>query len=404
MRYSHSRIETFKSCPKKFYFQYIEKPQIEEKKGIEAFLGSMVHEALEKLYTDLKFTKVNSLDEIIEYYNKVWDENFDLTIDIVRKEYTPDHYRKMGERFLADYYNKYQPFNQGKTLGIEQEITLKLVDDNGFVYDLIGYIDRLTMITEEFFEIHDYKTNAHTKTQDEVNKDTQLALYSIAIKRMYPSVRRVDLVWHFLESGLEMRSTRTDDDLDNLENLIIQAIKEIEAKTKLKEFPTSESALCNWCNFKELCPVKSHLFKLNKLPKNEYLEEDGVKLVEEYNKLTKEKKEVTEVIDPKLEKVKEALVAYSKTNGAERVYGPNGESILVKEYPAYNLPEKDTPEREQFEKLLKASGTWEMIAEVNSFNFSRAMSSGIFSEDFLKKLECYVTKEKTIRLYPSSKK
>jgi ATP-dependent helicase/DNAse subunit B len=71
MIYSHSRLETFKTCPKKFYYNYIEKPDIEKKNSIEAFMGSMVHLALEKLYTDLKFLKINSLDQIIDYYLSV---------------------------------------------------------------------------------------------------------------------------------------------------------------------------------------------------------------------------------------------------------------------------------------------------------------------------------------------
>jgi len=404
MRYSHSRIESYKSCPKKFYFQYIEKPEIEEKKGIEGFLGSMVHKALEKLYTDLKFTKLDSLEEILEYYEKVWEENFDLTIEIIRQDYTKEHYKQMGKRFLTDYYNKYQPFDTGKTLGLEMEITLRFLDDYGTAFDLIGYIDRLTMINEEHFEIHDYKTNAHTKTQEEVDKDKQLALYTIAIKKMYPTVKRVDLVWHFLESGLEMRSSRTDKDLEELEKEVVKAMQEIERKQITNDFPTKESALCDWCSFKEICPAKSHAFKLKKLPANEYLKDDGVKLVQEYLKLTKEKKEVLEKIDTELEKLKEALVVYSKNNNSERIYGSDGNSILVKEYENFSIPEKDSRERQDFEKLLKESGTWEMIAEVNSFNFSKAVNDGLFSQDFLKKLGPMITKGKTTRLYPSSKK
>lgn len=55
-------------------------------------------------------------------------------------------------------------------------------------------------------------------------------------------------------------------------------------------FQQKNSALCDWCAFKEICPVKSHAFKLKKLPANEYLNDDGVKLVSEYLKLTNEKK------------------------------------------------------------------------------------------------------------------
>jgi hypothetical protein len=45
-----------------------------------------------------------------------------------------------------------------------------------------------------------------------------------------------------------------------------------------------------------------------------------------------------------------------------------------------------------------------MIAEVNSFNFSKAVNDGLFSKDFLKRLEPLISKGKTTRLYPSSKR
>lgn len=404
MRYSHSRIETYKSCPKKFYFQYIEKPEIEEKRGIEAFLGSMVHLALEKLYKDLKFTKLNSLEEIIDYYLEEWEKNYDQTIEIVRQDYTPENYKEMGKKYITEYYEKYHPFDTGKTIGLEMEVTFRFLDDYGTAYDLIGYIDRLTMINDEHFEIHDYKTNNALKTQEEVDNDKQLALYSIAVKKMYPTVKRVDLVWHFLAFNTELRSSRSDKDLEDLEKEIVRDIQEIERKQTTNDFPTKESALCDWCAFKEVCPVKSHAFRLRDLPVNEYLNDDGVKLVNEYLKLTKEKKEVLDKLDPKIEKIKEALINYSKTNNSERVYGKEGNSILVKEYTNFSIPDKNTKEREVFERLLKDSHVWEMIAEVNSFNFSRAVNDGLFTEDFLKRLEPLISKGKTTRLYPSSKK
>jgi hypothetical protein len=36
----------------------------------------MVHETLKKCYDDLKFTKVNSLTNLLAYYNKIWRENW----------------------------------------------------------------------------------------------------------------------------------------------------------------------------------------------------------------------------------------------------------------------------------------------------------------------------------------
>lgn len=50
MIYSHSRLETFENCKLKFKYKYLDKIIPEIPKGIEAHLGTMVHETLEWLY------------------------------------------------------------------------------------------------------------------------------------------------------------------------------------------------------------------------------------------------------------------------------------------------------------------------------------------------------------------
>ncbi len=56
-RYSHSKLSTFEQCPIKFKYRYIDKIPVEFEKTIEAFLGEIVHEALEWLYTEIKAKK-----------------------------------------------------------------------------------------------------------------------------------------------------------------------------------------------------------------------------------------------------------------------------------------------------------------------------------------------------------
>ncbi|MCD6591018.1 MAG: PD-(D/E)XK nuclease family protein [Candidatus Aenigmarchaeota archaeon] len=74
--YSHSRIKTFETCPLMYKFEYVDKLQIEEFESIEAFLGSRVHEAMRKLYQDVKFAKIPILEEILNYYNIQWEKNW----------------------------------------------------------------------------------------------------------------------------------------------------------------------------------------------------------------------------------------------------------------------------------------------------------------------------------------
>src|SRR4030065_2071240 len=139
--FSISRIGTYRDCPRQYKFAYIERPQVEFHDTVEAFLGSRVREALEKLYRDKRHQKELSLDGLLEDFNKAWSENWAEKILIVRKDYTAENYRLMGERFLSDYYRRYAPFEEGRVIGLENRATVPL-DDEG-VYRLHVRIDRL---------------------------------------------------------------------------------------------------------------------------------------------------------------------------------------------------------------------------------------------------------------------
>ncbi len=402
--YSHSSMETFKTCPRKFKYNYIEKPEITRLQSIEAFMGTMVHESLEKLYTDSKFSKLNSLDEILLYYNELWEKKYTpKTIEIIRKDFTSDNYRKLGEDYLSAYYETYKPFNQGKTLGLEHKVTIKVFDpDTQVSHDLTGVIDRLTLFSEDVIEIHDYKTNMVPKTQEQVDEDKQLALYSIAIKQSFPFVKRVDLVWHFLSVGIELRSQRTDLDLDNLRKEVIKIIKDIEEAKKKDQFPTKPSALCDWCEFRSICPATAHDIKLRELPANEFLKDDGVTLVNKYQELKVKKDEYLDKIDKDLENLKEAIIIYSKENNLERLVGSTS-SLLIKEYDSIKMPEKGSIEREELEKLIKATGMWDEVSDLSYFSLLSHYKAGVFSPEFKNRLNQLLTFEKIHRLYINKK-
>jgi ATP-dependent helicase/DNAse subunit B len=61
--YSHPQLETYEKCPWKYKLAY--KDNIKRDiKGIEAFMGSMVHETLNECYDDAKYTKVNTIGKL----------------------------------------------------------------------------------------------------------------------------------------------------------------------------------------------------------------------------------------------------------------------------------------------------------------------------------------------------
>ena len=248
--YSHSRLSAFEKCPRKFRFRYLDRiiPPIE--KSIETHLGKSVHTALEWLYLEVKEKRIPSIDDVVIYYSKTWEKNWDPAIKNVKKQLTTKDFFNRGVQFLLDYYMRNKPFDDN-TLDIEKRIFI-ILDQTG-KYKIQGFIDRLVynLKTKEY-EIHDYKTSSNLPQPEDVDNDRQLGLYSLAIKELFGKDKEVSLIWHYLAFNRKIYSKRTNEQLDILKKETIELIKKIEATT---EFPTKKSYLCHWCEYKPICPV-----------------------------------------------------------------------------------------------------------------------------------------------------
>jgi putative RecB family exonuclease len=390
--YSNSRLDCFESCPLKYRYIYIDKLEKPVEQTAEMFLGSRVHDTLEKLYQDLKFQKMNTLEELLEFYNSEWRKNWNPQIILVRKEYSQENYRKMGEKFISDYYRRYHPFNQASTLGLEQKLTMNL-DPEGR-YRITGYIDRLACRQDGTYEIHDYKTGVVT-AHSYLEEDRQLPIYALAVKHHYHDARHVLLVWHFLSADKEHTLTKTDEQLESLKAGIIETIKEIEST---EDFHPRRSALCDWCEFRTLCPEWGHIARTESLPPNEYLNEPGVKLVNEYAALSLQRQKFLEEIEPKLERIKEALVSYSEKNKV-RVVAGSDHRATVWSADVIKAPGKNEEGREELEALIKRLGLWQDISSLDTFSLSRIIQERKWPQEFVEKLTPYLRKEKISRIY-----
>ena len=250
--YSHSRLSTFEQCRFKFKLRYLDKiiPKIE--KTIETHLGTSVHNTLEWLYIQIKNDKLPTIDETIICYAEKWAENYKPEIVIIKNGMTTKDYFDKGVQFILNYYIKNQPFDEN-TLEVEKKILINL--DKEGKYKLQGFIDRLAYnIKTGEYEVHDYKTANFLPKQEKFENDRQLALYSIGIKDTFGYDKEISLIWHYLAHNQKIFSRRTNEQLENLKKETLELIKQIESTTK---FPTNKSVLCNWCEYKDICPVWS---------------------------------------------------------------------------------------------------------------------------------------------------
>jgi putative RecB family exonuclease len=381
--YSHSKLSTFEQCRYKYKLQYIDKVKVEVPTTIEAFMGDLVHQTLEKLYSELKFQKLNSLKELLKFYNEEWDKEWTPEILIAKEGITAENYRKMGEKFITDYYNHYTPFDQMTILGLETEEKMTLPDGSNYHVR----IDKLACKGNIYY-ICDYKTNNRMKDQEEADSDRQLAMYSIWVKDKFKDAKKVILLWHMLAFDKEITSERTDKELEKLQDETVALIKELES---CKEFPRNICALCDYCVFKSMCPSFKHEADLETKSVKEFKEDDGVKLVDAYSVLTESIKK----LEADAEVIKEKLIEFSKQKDIDVIFGSN-KKASVKHFDKVVYPE----DKEEFVALIKKKGLYDQFSSINYLKLNPKILKGEIDKDIIK----LTKKEKDYRVSLSNKR
>jgi putative RecB family exonuclease len=386
--YSHSQLSTYENCPHQYKLAYIDKIEVETE-GIEAFMGSRVHDALEKVYRDLKVTKLNTLEELLGFYRQDWEKNWNERIRIVRKDYSAEDYRRLGEKCITDYYKRYYPFDRGKTLGLEEYIIFPLEEEKD--YSIRGYIDRVTLVDSSVLEIHDYKTSNRLPTQEDIDSDRQLAFYQMGVSEKWQGVQEVKLIWHYLTFDTEIHSSRTPDELHQLRRTTLELIRRIETD---RQFLPKEGPLCNWCDYQGFCPRRKHLIAVGSLPPNEYLNEEGVVLINQYVEMKERKRLFNEQIDVELAKMEEALYAYARKEELDAIFGSDHVAkIKIERKEKYPL--KGDPNRKTLDEMIKKAGKWMEVSDLNPWMLARIMDRRGWPPSLVNKVKEFATVEES---------
>jgi len=256
--YSHSRLSVFEKCPLSYKYKYIDKLKPEVPFiGIEAFMGSTVHEVLEDLYRRQKRSPDEKimLIQLLEKYENLWNENWTKDVKIVKEGMTKDDYFISGKQILTEYYAQYQPFDREITLSVEERIDLNI---DGF--RIMGFIDRVALNKENGnLEIHDYKTSGTLPDISVLQNDRQLSLYQMGVFKKYPQHAKTnpEVIFHYLKFNQEFRFKKTEEEIEAVKKNVVDLIQTIELASWENNFKACVGKLCGWCEFSALCPAFS---------------------------------------------------------------------------------------------------------------------------------------------------
>jgi RecB family exonuclease len=369
-RYSNSRLNTFNQCKKQYKFKYIDREEKDFDNTVEAFMGDLVHRTLEKLYYDLKYEKLNSLDELIEYYEDMWEDEWNEDILIVKTQFGAENYKKKGLKMIRGYYEEYAPFENHSTIGIETTHMYSITED----HDIHIRIDQLCNPEPGVYEIRDFKTANNLPTYkyfEEENK--QLAIYALGIRELYPDAETIKLIWHYLAFNKEIVVEKTDAELDEIEQEIIEEIRDAE---NAEEFPPTKSPLCDYCAYKSKCPLWKHLY-MEDVP--EEIDED----VRDFINLKREQERREE----KIEELKETISKYMEKHDLQRVFDEQGRNVYRWSKDVYRLPRKGEEGYKKLRDAVEALGLLDEYSKVDTWNLQKAIDSlGPVEQEVLKKI------------------
>lgn len=386
--YSHSQLSTFEQCPLKFKFRYLDKVPKPAERTVEAFTGSLVHETLQKLYDDLKYQKLNPLEDLLAFYHQQWRRNWNSGIQLVREGLSEEHYREYGAACIRNYYQRHQPFNQSITLATEMHLVFQL-DDAG-QYKFQGYIDRLARRADGVYEIHDYKTGGSLPDQAHVDCDRQLALYQVGLQTKWRDVESVELIWHYIGLDSTLVSRRTPEQLAELRQKTIELIQRIESAT---EFPPSKSQFCDWCEYRAMCPLWAHVVSVEAMSPEVMADDAGVRLVNEFA----EAKVQADQLDARVEALRAEILRFAHEQNV-RVMAGNGLRVSISEREQAMLPAKGERARIEMEAFVRSAGKWDELTDLSIARVNEALDNEEWPQAWRERLRQFLTRRQTAAL------
>ncbi|MCU1395155.1 MAG: hypothetical protein JWM34_3583 [Ilumatobacteraceae bacterium] len=243
---SPSRVESFLSCPMQFRFASIEK--IAEPPQVHMTRGSLVHRALELLFTRPAHLRtaeeaVVALDEAIAEY-RVDPEFLDLRLS--------DPQASVLFAEALDLVHKYLQMEDPRAIhdiGLELRLEAAVGD-----LTLRGIIDRLDLDDDGNLIVVDYKTGRAPSANWEQGKMTGVHFYSFLCQALFGRIpSKIRLM--YLKTGEVIEATPSAQSVRFVTTRTTAVLKAVEKACVSGTFQPRVSSLCGSCSFKQWCPA-----------------------------------------------------------------------------------------------------------------------------------------------------
>lgn len=347
MQLSYSGISTYESCPARYRFRY--EDRIPGSRSPALSFGDALHRAL-YLFHARPVPVAPSLEELLEMLEAVWgSEGYEGEAE----ELT---YREHARQVLAQYHRENA---DDYRIPVALEFRFQ-IEVEGLT--LTGVIDRMDRIPGGGYEIVDYKTNRRLPPRSRIEEDLQLSIYHLAAREVW-GIEPERLTLYFLLPGQRMSTARTAADTDALRRRIAVVAERIAAG----RFEPRQSPLCDWCDYRALCPLFRHRFEREQgdpAPRMTQIVDEWIELKHRGREVYRRLDELAPLID-----------AFADEHGYRRLFGSDGSAIDRR-------PQHVTaPVDEKVREVLEPLGLWEQVLSVDPAKLNALIESRTLPPD-----------------------
>ena len=308
---SYSQIDTFLTCPMKWYETYVEGKRSTEKQEATSY-GTVIHKTLEYFFKNGRQPSGKDLGEAISYYayqeDIPWQSPENMMIAMKQSgellAWIVDLFKKDGNRFMiadSDLNPCEKLIRHGAIVGVEEDFVLpyrlpKPVNINGVIHThvyIVGSVDLHLAIKSKNVVHHyviDWKSGNKVFDSKKLETNLQHPIYSFYIYRKYGEVLPDMNIYFFTRTRQyqkvkvdEERKTKSiemlNDTLSKMYDFEDNSVKTFQAyiqgaegaryskrrATLSQPVPQNKlpcpSALCYYCDFglhnKNECPFSS---------------------------------------------------------------------------------------------------------------------------------------------------
>ena len=243
--FSPSSLDTFNQCPQRFFYSRIQgQPTFDTEHTIR---GNFVHEILECLFkVEPKKRTVQLAKELARI---LWDENWRVKTEALGfSEKELKEFRWSAWWCVRNYFDMENPEEvDPQGLEVRVEGTIEGVP-------FYGIVDRWSYDENGEIVITDYKTGRVPKPQYAGPKKLQLYIYANLLEKSEGKDCSVMQLYYVKEG--EVVEYEPDEKLrSEAADTFARSWDDMQTACDNGHFPTNTGPLCNWCDFRDICPA-----------------------------------------------------------------------------------------------------------------------------------------------------